>query len=48
MSIGSECSRIGKSEAKNLFFLSFFDKRSFDETFEYIGEYAYYVDVHEF
>jgi len=46
VSIWAKCSRIGKREAQNLLFLSFFDKRSFDETLEDIGEDAYDVDVH--
>jgi hypothetical protein len=48
MFIWAKCSRIGKCERNNIFFLSFFDKRSFDETFENIWENADYVNMHDF
>gem|GEM_PF-6532591 len=46
MSIWAKCSWIGKTKLQNFLLLSFFDKRSFDETFEYVWEYADYVDMH--
>jgi hypothetical protein len=46
MSSWTECSRIDEIEADDLLLLCSFDKRSLDETFENIGEYAYYVDIH--
>jgi len=46
MSAWTEYSRIGKSETKNLLFLSFFDERSFDETLEDIREYGNNTNMH--
>ena len=46
MFAGAKNSWIGKSEAKNFFFLCFFDKRSFSEAFEYVWEYGDEMDVH--
>ncbi|MFA6256486.1 MAG: hypothetical protein WC606_04885, partial [Candidatus Absconditabacterales bacterium] len=48
MSIWAKCSWIDKRELQNLFFLSFFDQGSFDETLEDIWEYGDYVDMHDF
>jgi hypothetical protein len=46
MSVWAKRSRIGKRERNNIFFLSFFDKRSFDETFENIWENRNYMNMH--